>query len=74
MNIESIQQNSAKILKLQTGLSQFGLRPTDWDIIPQSNNYHLIKNKSAEDFYFVGKANMKNDEKIEWTFIALASL
>lgn len=74
MNIESIQRNSAKILKLQTGLSQFGLRPTDWDIIPQSNNFLVIKNKFEEDFYFVGKANLKNDKKIEWKFITLASL
>ena len=44
MNIESTQRNTAEILTLQTGLSQFGLRPTDWDIIPQSNNLHVIKN------------------------------
>ncbi len=74
MNFESKQKNTSEILTLQTGLSQFGLRPTDWDIIPQSNNFLVIKNKSEEDFYFVGKANLKNDKKIEWKFITLASL
>ncbi len=74
MNIESKQRNTSEILTLQTGLSQFGLRPTDWDIIPQSNNFHVIKNKSEDDFYFVGKVNRKNNDKIEWKFITLAGL
>jgi hypothetical protein len=74
MNTESKQRIASEILKLQTGLSQFGLRPTDWDIIPQSNNLHVIKNKSQDDFYFVGKADRKSNNKIEWKFITLASL
>lgn len=74
MNIESTQRNTAEILTLQTGLSQFGLRPTDWDIIPQSNNLHVIKNKSEDDFYFVGEAGRKSNDTIEWKFITLAGL
>lgn len=74
MNIESSQRNTSEIITLKIGLSQFGLRPTDWDIIPQSNNYHLIKNKFEKDFYFIGKANQKYDAIIDWKYITLASL
>lgn len=74
MNIETKHRNTSEILALQTGLSQFGLRPTDWDIIPQSNNLHVIKSKSEDDFYFVGKADRKSNDNIEWKFITLAGL
>jgi hypothetical protein len=66
--------NTSEILVLQTGLSQFGLRPSDWDIIPQSNDLHMIKNKVEDDFYFVGESKRKKNKKIEWKFITLASL
>ncbi len=74
MNIESTQRNTSEILRLQTGLSQFGLCPTEWDIIPQNDNFHFIKNKSEDDFYFVGKVDRNKNDKVEWKFIQLAGL
>jgi hypothetical protein len=74
MNIESTQRYTSEILTLKTSLSQFGLCPKDWDIIPQNDNFHVIKNKSEDDFYFVGKADRKKNDEMEWKFITLAGL
>jgi hypothetical protein len=65
----------SKYLQLQSSLSQFGLCPNDWNIEPQKNDFILIKNKTEESFYFIGKIKQKtNSDKIDWKFITLASL
>jgi hypothetical protein len=65
--------------KLKIGLSQFGLCPNDWNIEPKNNDFILIKNKTEENFYFIGKTKMtkhidSKNEQLSWQFITLASL
>ncbi len=61
--------------QLKSSLSQFGLCPNDWTIEPKNNDYILIKNKTEENFYFIGKTQFtKKNEQLAWQFITLASL
>lgn len=69
------QKKLIEYLQLQSSLSQFGLSPNDWDIIPKRNDFILIKNKTESDFYFIGKTmRKKNSQNIDWKFITLAGL
>lgn len=73
MNLQN--KISGQHTQLQTGLSQFGLRPKDWIIELGVNDLLLIRNKSEESFCFVGKVKTsKKPQKLDWQFITLASL
>lgn len=48
---------------LQKQLKEFGLNPTDWDLIKKSKNDFLIQNKEDSDFKFLG---VLDDKKGAW--------
>ncbi len=74
MNL-SAEQVYTEQMQLQSGLSQFGLSPDDWEFEPKNNNIILIKNKFEENFYFIGKTiRSGKSNQIDWKFITLASL
>lgn len=70
--IKIVTNNSQQ---LQKKLSEYGLCPDDWSMESKNNDYILIKNKSEQNFYFIGKTVVsKVTNELCWKYITLASL
>lgn len=61
-----------QLINLHINLSQYGLHPSDWNIIKYDPSTFIILNKFEKDFYFIGKLAERNSPK--WKYITLASI
>jgi hypothetical protein len=68
---------STKIEKLQTGLREFGLNPSDWILEPSGNGSYLILSTEEDGFAFYGKTSQPSPSlpsSLSWTSIQLLSI
>lgn len=63
---------NTQLVSLQLGLREFGLQPVDWRVIKKSKSRFVIQSTTAEDFYFIGEVQIKNNH--QWRFIQVAGL
>lgn len=66
------QMQVQQLLGLQLGLTEFGLRPTEWQIVQKNSQKFMIQNTDENNFYFIGEVQPTNKNK--WKSIRLASL
>ena len=59
--------------ELNTQLTDFGLHPQDWVLMPKSSKTVKIQHKEEKTFYFVGQIE-KQKGKAYWKTIHLAGL
>lgn len=58
---------------LNSSLSDYGLCPTEWQIIEEEDWLYKIQNKEEPHFFFRGKIKYVNGHK-KWRSIRLAGL
>ena len=58
---------------LRQQLAEFGLHPSDWNLIKDEKNQFIIQNKDESSFYFMGLIQ-RTDGKDVWKNIRLVSL
>lgn len=70
--MKTAQPFMQQLLSLQLGLTEFGLKPAEWQIIKKSSKQFMIQNAYENNFYFFGETQPTNENK--WKSIRLASL
>jgi hypothetical protein len=58
---------------LNNSLSEYGLKPNEWNIIKENCGHYKILNKTEPDFFFRGKIKYEKGRK-KWGSIQLAGL
>ncbi len=58
---------------LNNSLSEYGLKPNEWNIIKENGGSYKIFNKTEPDFFFRGKIKYEKGRK-KWGSIQLAGL
>lgn len=54
-------------------LTEFGLNPRDWKILPKGKGFYKVQYSEDEAWYFYGMAKQDSD-KTKWSYLRLASL
>ena len=63
----------SEMMHLNSSLADYGLRPEDWEIIPEQLNEFKIENIEEPSFFFKGTTVLKKGRKI-WQKIQLLGL
>lgn len=71
-NAETNHQDD-EIKSLMNCLSEYGLSPSDWQIIREKGRTYKIENRYEPGFHFRGTATFKKD-RLEWRSISLSGI
>ncbi|MEQ1723014.1 MAG: hypothetical protein ABL930_07535 [Pseudobdellovibrio sp.] len=73
LHILNVTKKETDLNLLNNSLSEYGLKPNEWNIIKEDCVSYKIFNKTEPEFFFRGKVKYENGRK-KWGSIRLAGL